>query len=724
MKIKKVLLILTSTILLSGCDFLEGLLSQIPNGDSSILSSEVSNNVSGEISHNNKVSINTNKPIDSTSDITDDDSIYEKDAYKTINIKTPDFSIRKINTKEEVAFEDLFNLGNKVSIQIDICDKELQKIQNDYETGHKSEIYHIADKVTISLTNYGKTFTWEFDQVGIRQKGNTSRKDVFRDGKIDGLNHFKLSFDETFDNKEKYGNEALYWTGKEAEKLLREERDFLGLPGIDIKWNKNQDASHIREIYASYLYDAAGLMSNSIGLTEMVINQKDKNKKYDFGLCTIFEPTSKAFIKDELRRGPYVNTGTWDEEKNGSYGIEGSKYGDFYKASWGVGDGRVDNGADLTKNSISGKRVGVGNISGSYIPAYERKTNKKEDYNDQQLKTLINTIDSGNYYDIEKLMDLEYFAITEACNYFIGNPDDLKNNNNNYTLYIRRTDGKAIIIPIDNDRCFGITKDWDPSGDGMTEKGVFSTNPAAGVRMNPLHSKTILASSSNDSKAIYLNYVKAIRESSWMTYDTFKSLYDIAYSTYGNSSTEDSFGNRFEFNVGGANGNWGFKDYIDKKKTKVDLNQTISKPNGGNSQGGTKPGTSSSNSSISSRPNNVTSNSNEGYYGELYLIGSFCSWYQGNKDYPLEYNGNGVYTITFTAINVDNDQISWKIYDGYNFNTIDWTVENGELILEGAGKSSAKINDVNTGDEITISVNSLTKEVNVIINNGYNVDGD
>ena len=85
---------------------------------------------------------------------------------------------------------------------------------------------------------------------------------------------------------------------------------------------------------------------------------------------------------------------------------------------------------------------------------------------------------------------------------------------------------------------------------------------------------------------------------------------------------------------------------------------------------------------------------------------------------------NQQYTITFTAINVDNDQISWKIYDGYNFNTIDWTVENGELILEGAGKSSAKINDVNTGDEITISVNSLTKEVNVIINNGYNVDGD
>ena len=391
MKLKKVLVLLVSSLLLSGCDFLENLKSNIviPNLSSSDNSS-------------------SNKPIDSTSDITNDESIYEKDAYKKINLKSPNFSTRKINSKEEVVFEDLFNLGNKVSIEVDVSDKELQKLQSDYETGYKSEVYRIADKVTISLTNYGKTFTWEFDQVGIRQKGNTSRKDIFRDGNISGLNHFKLSFDETFDNPDKYGKDALDWSNKEADKLLREERDFLGLPGIDIKWNKNYDSTHIKEIYASYLYDAAGLMSNSIGLTEMTIKQKDKNKKYDFGLCTLFEPTNKAFIKDELKRGPYVNTGTWDEEKVGSYGLSGAKYGDFYKASWGVGEGGTGNGADLTKNSINGKRVGVGNISGSYIPAYERKTNTKDAYNDQQLKTLINTIDSGKYYDIEKLMDLEY----------------------------------------------------------------------------------------------------------------------------------------------------------------------------------------------------------------------------------------------------------------------------------------------------------------------------
>ena len=65
---------------------------------------------------------------------------------------------------------------------------------------------------------------------------------------------------------------------KEEEKILREDREFLGLSGLDIKWNKNYDSTHIKEIYSSYLYDAAGLMANSIGLTELNITQKTPRK--------------------------------------------------------------------------------------------------------------------------------------------------------------------------------------------------------------------------------------------------------------------------------------------------------------------------------------------------------------------------------------------------------------------------------------------------------------
>ena len=44
MKFKKILLILTRAILLSGCDFLESLMSQVSGGSSNTPSSEVINN--------------------------------------------------------------------------------------------------------------------------------------------------------------------------------------------------------------------------------------------------------------------------------------------------------------------------------------------------------------------------------------------------------------------------------------------------------------------------------------------------------------------------------------------------------------------------------------------------------------------------------------------------------------------------------------------------------
>lgn len=681
MKIKKILLVFISSLLLTSCDIIGSIGSSNGSSDKEIISSS---GTSDSSTSNSTTSSNNNIK---------DPSIYDVNAYKSISLKEPDFSTRRIESKEDVTFEDLFNLGNKISINVEVSDEQLNLLQKDYETGYKSEIYRIADKVDITLVNYDNVYTWSFKEVGIRQKGNTSRKDIFIDGKIDGLNHFKLSFDETFDDPEMYGNSAKDWTNKEDEREERSDREFLGTSGLDIKWNKNYDSTHIKEIYASYLYDAAGLMSSSIGLTEFSIKQLGNNKTYDFGLCTLFEPTSKSFIKRELKKGPYLNTGTWKEENEGTYGVPDSKYGDFYKASYGVGNGSYSNGADLSKNSTSGDRVGIGNISGSYIPAYERKTNTDVSYNDGLLKELTKQITQGNYESISKVMDLEYFAVTEACNYFIGNPDDLKNNHNNYTIYFRRTDGKAIIIPIDNDRCFGITKDFDPDGHGMTEVGVFSEKPAAKDRVNNLHKKTILASS-NDCKAIYLNYVKAFKVSSWMNVETFKSLYDIAFTTYGNESTATSFGDGFEFNINSTYGNYSFNDYINKKKNMVNLNQTISS------------------SDSNQNNNNNESSSNEGYYGDVYLIGSFMGWEKYNKNYPLTYKGNGVYTVSFTAQNSDNGVIKYKFYDGEEYKKLDWTVVDNSLSMEVG--SSAKLY-ANNGDKVFITINTITKDVEIVV---------
>lgn len=696
MKLKKVLLLALTSVVLSGCDFFEvGIFPSINDGSSSEVNQNTSSGNNGGNSENSQPS------QDTTDDITDDDSIYEKDYYKSISFKEPNFTTRKITSIDDVTFDDLFNLGNRVTFTIDVKDDQLQLIQKDYETGHKSEIYRIAEKVEITLTNYGNTYTWTFDQVGIRQKGNTSRDDVFKDGKICNLNHFKLSFDETFDDPDMYGKSAINWTGKEDERVLRKDRDFLGMAGIDIKWNKNFDTTHIKEIYSSYIYDAAGLMANSIGLVEMNINQVDKNRNYDFGLCTIFEPVNKSFIKRELKKGPYLNMGTWNEEKAGVNGIPNVNYGDLYKASYGVGEGGYGNGADLSSDSSRGSRIGIGNISGSYIPVYERKTNDDVAYDNKPLKDLTSTITNGSYLSIEKIMDLEYFAISEACNYIIGNPDDLRNNNNNYQIYIRRTDGKAIIIPIDNDRCFGITKDYNPDGHGTTEIGVFSTKPAAKSNMNNLHKKTILSSSSNDSKAIYLAYVKALKVSTWTKAETFKAYYDMACNTYGNGACSTSFGVECNFNLNDRE-NWTFSNYMDRKLQNINLDQTISVPQN-----------SSGNNNNNNSGNQETSQpENQGNYGNIYLVGNFCNWSTPNKNYPFEYLGEGNYQITFTANNVEDGTVKYKIYDGENYHSLDWTVEGNTLIMEVG--SSAKIYDCHNGQQITIKINTISKLVEIV----------
>ena len=93
----------------------------------------------------------------------------QKEIFK---IENPKYDCPVRASKDDVVASDLFNLKNKVSISIDIDRSELQKLEEDmdYEAGNKPETYHLAKKVTISLKNGNNTFTWELNNVGIRQK--------------------------------------------------------------------------------------------------------------------------------------------------------------------------------------------------------------------------------------------------------------------------------------------------------------------------------------------------------------------------------------------------------------------------------------------------------------------------------------------------------------------------------------------------------------------------
>lgn len=673
---KKLVLTLPLLISLSGCSVVVSSSTLTSSSQATSSSSSISNISSSSISSS------TNEEVE---------DIYKKDAYKNISIDTLDTEARVIDSKDDVTYDDLFNLKNKININVEIEPSELTKIQKDYETGYKNQAYRIAKKVTISLTNYSNTFTWEFDEVGIRQKGNTSRTDVYKDGKVSNLNHFKLSFDETFDYHDLYGDEAKVWTDVTAKKE-REDREFLGLSGLDLKWNKSQDRTYIKEIYASRVYRAAGIISQHVGLSTFSINETNGTNN-QMGLYILYEPDSKSLIKRSLQNGSFVNMANWKNEKKGIYGVEGENYGDLYDCSYGVGEGSYGNGADLSLDSISNKRVGVENNSGSYIPVYKLKTNKTKNTGHTRLKDLIQTINSAELNDIENKVDLEYFAITEACNYIIGNPDNLRNNNNNYMIYIRRTDGKAIIIPIDNDRCFGITKDYNPDGNAMMNRDIFTTKAANGKTSNLLYAKTILASTPNKYKAIYLNYIKALKNSDWMNPNKFDSLYQIAYETYGNESTITNINSVETKSVSFSNikenddVNETFMTYVSNKTTKIDLNYVIKSVAG---------------ELLPER--------------EVYLIGSFNNWSQ-NKDMPLTYNSTtGDYSITFTPQNVDNGKIKLKFFDGVDYSALDWSINDDlTLNLDGNGKSY-QLNNVTTNSVITIVINPNTLKVTISIN--------
>ena len=624
------------------------------------------------------VSSTTSSSSGSSLDESSSSSNVKEDLSLNYELKDPDFSVPKRNNKDEFTFDDFFNLGNTVVINVDVSMEELDKLQADYQTGFKSEVYHLADHVEISITNHGNTFTWEYDNVGLRQKGNTSRQNIYsHDKKTLNQNHYKLAFDETFTDTNIYDSTFISKYGNEEY----ENREFLGVSGIDIKWNKNYDMTHIKEAYSSYLFRAAGIITPRVGLAKMCFNFEGKT--YDFGLCMTYEKASKSLIKNALKEESVVTMGNWNEEKKGTFGVPDENYGDLYKCSYGVGNGG-SSGPDLTLNSISGEKVGVGNLTGSYIPTYERKTNEDVSYNDNLLKNMVLKLNGyiSSYEEIEEYVDLDYLAIEEAVAYIIGNPDAMRYNYNNYMIYFRRTDGKAIIIPIDNDRCFGITRDWNVR-DAIKDDKILSKQTSNDNQRNPLLNKTIFVENTR-CQNLYLDYVNKIINSKWVLNETFERYYNMAKESYKNFENDNDF---YKFSL--EDSNISFKTYMESKIKASKIQNT----------------------------NEVIDN--------LYIVGTFNNWGDYSSSelplYKMEHLGNGVYKVEVKIQKVESENnktyIKFKFNNGYNdYSKIDWTLSSDlKSLVKDVGKS-VYLYDVKVNDVLTVIVNTKTNAVSVEVN--------
>ena len=111
----------------------------------------------------------------------------------------PGTATPKLAASEE--YKNLFTPSNLVRFNITLP-LESARFINTYQSNHDDCYYHdFYVPCTLTYT-IGNSEEITIEEVGIRAKGNMSRTTFLEDDKMVRSSHFKLKFDETFDDDE------------------------------------------------------------------------------------------------------------------------------------------------------------------------------------------------------------------------------------------------------------------------------------------------------------------------------------------------------------------------------------------------------------------------------------------------------------------------------------------------------------------------------------------
>ena len=462
----------------------------------------------------------------------------------------------KLPYSQEEIYAQLFDINNTVRLNLRMSDEELAKMQADHEAytsrGSKSPIYRKAD-LEVSITTAADSYTYLIPEVGVRMKGNTSRTDFYSSSEgIYNIIHLKLSFQETFDEESYYGAAALSWKD-DASRNARKDRTFATLEKLDLRWNRCDDSTYLKEYYAYAMYRDMGVLAPHTNLCSF------DWAGVHMGVFTINEPIDKIYLEKYLPKA--------------------AQGGDLYKLGWA---------GNQNASFLSTDSIGIENEDEGAFFAYDLKTNKKAS-DHSALTSLIENLNDGDVTkeEFESLVDVDYFLTYAAVSYLLGNPDDLRANYNNCYIYFRPDTGKMIVIPYDYDRCLGITAHWNPTHSGVTDDNPFTTELLAVDRydgnanrtqQNPLYIYSV------DEGGYFIQeyalQLRRVADSTWFDTETFRQLYTIAYRHYAGSVTPGkTFRNTQRLSQSfsldrtsdfGSNGNISFDEYVQAKLETLD----------------------------------------------------------------------------------------------------------------------------------------------------------
>ena len=362
-------------------------------------------------------------------------------------------------------------------------------------------IYRRSDGIEVKLT-----------QVGIRTRGNESRRLPYQNGNY-YKSHFKVKFDETFDMP----------TDDPATAALSKRR-FAGLKALNFKWSRYNtwdtyaNKSKINELFSYLLLGEIGV--NAPRMSMGTLKFRIAGTEVNYGLYGIVEPVDKPFLR---RR----------------YGVND---GDLYKCLYL----ELDEGPDLTEESLAGDNVGVKDVATNYRPIYDLQTNETTS-DHSALKEFVyqlNALEGQEFVAyLEANFDVDSFIRYLAMGIYINNLDDYRFLANNYYLFFN-TEGKTEFIPYDFDISLGTNWHGEMGYDEFIAQDIFNTKNLPGALWGdnsprPLVDKVLAV---EQYRAQYVKYLEdyGLPANKLFLFSEYKAKFDQLFALYGDKTTNDT----------------------------------------------------------------------------------------------------------------------------------------------------------------------------------------
>jgi len=329
-----------------------------------------------------------------------------------------------------------------------------------------------ANKYTTQYVMGTLTFVKEgestvIDSVGIRLKGNTSRR------RPEGSQGEKHQANNTDWHHVHFGVNLRKYVDDDAHSIQ-------GVRKLHLKWFKD-DPMYVREVFCYELFRRAGVWTavrdNYCRLWVHVAG--DSHEAY-YGVYGMIEPIDKRYLKDRKAQFGTSNGYLW-KCRNAAAGLNNPDHGDFW-----YDDDSDDRHAYTLKTQTQ---------------QFDSAKVQLQDF----MRKLNNLSDSEFYTWIQSVTDVDLLLRTYAVNVGVGMWDDYWNNANNYYLYFsgrHLTDYQVYFIPYDYDNTLGTSLQCGVQSDAGRQDPL-----NWGSSDNPLISRLLKF---DDFKATYVNCLKQL----------------------------------------------------------------------------------------------------------------------------------------------------------------------------------------------------------------------